>query len=218
MPKITTALFWLIIVCSPCYGVSTYMGIQPGLSTRADVEKAFGQPTRSIEPTLFEYNLAGVSGKIFVELRAKDFVVDRIERHFAKPVSRAALIRSLNLPENPDEKGTSKEGKLIEYFGDIKTLAFTYASGDARSGIVSVGYYSMELFERSLDRARNPQVQFDPSACRDLYFWAQTERETAKRSKNVGRHQAVLEISILSQRGECEKARTLAESYKERYR
>lgn len=218
MIKITTAFFWLIIVCAPCFAVSTYLGIQPGLSTRADVEKVFGQPVQSINPTLFEYALKNGSGKIFVEFRAKDFVVDRIERRFAKPVSRSALIRSLNLPENSEEKGTNKEGKLVEYFGDIKTLAFIYATGEEIGGVLSLGYYSLELYGKSLDKARNPQVQFDPTACRDLYFWAQTERDVAKRSKDVTRHQAILEISILSQRGECEKARLLTTNYKQQYR
>jgi hypothetical protein len=194
------------------------MKIQPGLSSRADVKSLFGQPVQNISPTLFEYKLPNGSGKIYVEFRAKDFVVDRIERLFAKPVSRSALIRSLNLTENSDEKGTNKEGKLVEYFGDIKTLAFTYASGETGGGVVSLGYYSMELFEQSLDKARNPQVQFDPAACRELYVWALTERDAAKRSKNVGRHQAILEISILAQRGECEKAQTLAADYRGRYR
>jgi hypothetical protein len=216
--KTIAVFFWLMIVSPPCFAISTYMGLQPGLSTRSEVEKVLGQPVQSINPTLFEYPLASGLGKIYVEFRAKDFVVDRIERRFDRPISRSALIRSLNLPENPEETGTNKDGKLMEYFGDIKTVALTYASAQTSSGIVSVGYYSMELFERSLDKARNPQVQFDPSACRDLYFWAQGEREVAKRSKNVGRHQAILEILILSQRGECEKARSLVTGYKEHYR
>ena len=217
MMKLITTLFWLTIVCAPCFAVSTYMGLQPGLSTRADVEKAFGQPIRAVSETMFEYTLSSGGGKVFVEFRAKDFVVDRIERQFTKPISRAALVRSLNLPQEPEEKGKNKEDKLVEYFGDIKTLALTYASGETGSGVISLGYYSMELFESSLNKARNPQVQFDPSACRDIYFWSQTEREAAKRSKNAGRHQAILEISILSQRGECEKARALAAAYKARY-
>ena len=193
------------------------MGLQPGRSTRNEVEKIFGQPVRSLGTNMFEYALPKVSGKIYVEFRAKDFVVERIERHFQKPVSRAAIIRSLNLPESPEEKGTIKEGNLVEYFGDIKTLALTYASAESESGVISIGYYSMELFERSLERARNPVVQFDPASCRDLYYWAQGEQEAAKRSKNASRRQAILEISILSQRGECEKARSLAAAYKERF-
>lgn len=218
MRKMITIVFWLLAFCPPGFGVSTYMGLQPGLSTRADAEKVLGNPVQSLSATLFEYKLPSGSGKIFIEYRSKDFVVDRIERQFIKPVSRAALIRSLKLPESPEEKRLNKEGKLEEYFGDVLSLALTYASAEPNSGVISIGYYSMQLFALSLDMARNPQVQFDPSACRDLYFWAQTEKDIAKRSKNTTRHQAILEILILSQRGECEKAQSLAASYKERYK
>ncbi len=215
--KVIPLFVWLMLVCSPCLAVSTYMGIQPGLSTRANVEAVFGRPVNNLSPTLFEYSLPGGKGKVVIDFREKDFVVDRLERHFLKPVSRSALIRSLELPDQSEEKRTNKEGKLVEYFGDIKTLAFTYASGEEKGGIVSVGYYSMELYEKSLDLSRNPTVQFDPTGCRDIYFWSQTEREAAKKSKNVGRHQEILEISIISQRGECDKARSLAAGYRQRY-
>ena len=215
--RIPALLLALMLAGVPAAAVSTYKGLQPGKSTRADVERTLGQPVRTVSATLFEYSLADGPGSILVEFRP-DAVVDRIERRFVKPVSRTALLRSLGLPETPEEKGTNREGKLVEYFGDVKTLALTYASAEPRSGIISVGYYSMELFERGLGKARNPVVQFDPAACRELYYWSQGERDAAKRAKNVGRHQAILEIQIMAQRGECTKAQSLAAKYKESYR
>jgi Mg-chelatase subunit ChlD/uncharacterized coiled-coil DUF342 family protein len=65
---------------------------------------------------------------------------------------------------------------------------------------------------------KNPRVVMDSSGCRDTLVWAQTEREVAKRAKDAARLQAILEISIASQRGECDKARGLASGYKQRYR
>ncbi len=64
---------------------------------------------------------------------------------------------------------------------------------------------------------RNPRARFDPSACRDVYVWAQAELEAVKRLKDVGRRQAVMEIMITAQRGDCEKARQLQAVYKGRY-
>jgi hypothetical protein len=75
----------------------------------------------------------------------------------------------------------------------------------------------MELYEHGLEKARNPTVQFDPAACRELFTWAQGERDAAKRAKNVGRHQAALEIQIMAQRGDCAKARDLTRQYKAAY-
>ena len=208
----------MALTCTTSVAISVYMGIQPGLSTQDEVNKILGQPIKAISATTFEYTLPSPTGKIFIDFRVDSPIVNRIERHFLKPISRSALIKSLNLPVNAEEKGKTKEGKLIEYFGGVKLLSLNYASGETSSGVISLIYHSMESFEDGMDKARNPQVQFDPLACRELYFWAQPERDIAKRSKNTGRHQAILEILILAQRGECEKAESLAISYKERYK
>lgn len=65
---------------------------------------------------------------------------------------------------------------------------------------------------------KNPRVIMDSSGCKDILSWAQTERDVARRSKDAGRIQAILDVLISSQRGECDKARSLSESYKGRYR
>jgi Mg-chelatase subunit ChlD len=65
---------------------------------------------------------------------------------------------------------------------------------------------------------RNPRTIMDPSACRDVLAWAQTERDISRRAGNASRVQAALEIVIASQRGECDKARSMQTSFKDRYR
>lgn len=208
----------LAFFCVPCFSISVYKGIQPGKSTRQDVIAAFGQPVNNISASIFEYAMPPSQGKLFVEYRGDTQIVDRIERYFAKPVSRAAMIKSLNLPDAPEEKETTKDGRLVEYFGGLKVVSLTYVLGDVSSGVRSLNYLSFEMYDKLLNRAQNPTAQYDPTACRDLYIWSQTEREVAKRSKDVGRHQAVLEIQIVSQRGDCDKARKLVTAYRERYR
>ncbi len=64
----------------------------------------------------------------------------------------------------------------------------------------------------------NPRTVIDTSGCRDIVTWAQAERDAARRSGNAARVQASLEILIAAQRGDCEKARPLADAYKGRYR
>jgi Mg-chelatase subunit ChlD len=64
---------------------------------------------------------------------------------------------------------------------------------------------------------RNPRVVMDSSGCRDVLGWAQTEQDVAKRGRDVARRQAVLEVMIAAQRGECENARKLQASYKQRF-
>jgi tetratricopeptide (TPR) repeat protein len=63
----------------------------------------------------------------------------------------------------------------------------------------------------------NPRVVMDSSGCRDVLSWAQAEQDVAKRGRDVARRQGVLEVLIAAQRGECENARKLQASYKQRF-
>lgn len=64
---------------------------------------------------------------------------------------------------------------------------------------------------------RNPREVADPSACRDLYNWAQVEQEQARKSRDAERRQKMLEILIASQKGDCGKAGAAADAYKRSY-
>ena len=64
---------------------------------------------------------------------------------------------------------------------------------------------------------RNPRTVVDSSGCRDVLSWAQAEQVVAKRGRDVARRQAVLEVMIAAQRGECEKAKSLQASYKQHF-
>ena len=64
---------------------------------------------------------------------------------------------------------------------------------------------------------KNPREMADPSACRDIYNWAQVEQEKARKTRDPERRQTMLEILIASQRGDCGKASTAAAAYKGRY-
>jgi hypothetical protein len=345
--KMWGVLVGMMLACAPCLGVSTYLGLQPGQSTRDDVARVLGQPVRGVSATCFEYNPQAGTGKIYVEFRSGPLVVDRIDVHFLRPISRSAMVRSLNLSEKADAVQTNTEGQLMEYFGSIKSLVLTYTSEATSSGVSCLGYYSRELFERVIgqhrgsqlpgedgenstgrpftpqalahavkpadvsfnlsaqlagqvkqyfqmaldalnrndmpgalvsyqqafkiapqsaalnfnlslvhehqgqliaaidhamkyltiaphaaDRAevvarighlqeelrRNPRAQYNPADCHDLYLWAQTQNEAAKRSKDVERRQAILGILIAAQKGDCENARNLTATYKQRYR
>ena len=63
----------------------------------------------------------------------------------------------------------------------------------------------------------NPRVVMDSSGCREVLSWAQAEQDVAKRGREVARRQAVLEVLIAAQRGECENARKLQAGYKQRF-
>jgi len=80
------------------------------------------------------------------------------------------------------------------------------------------GDIEARIAQMQKDVQENPRAQYDPNSCRDVYNWALGEREAAKRSGNPARLQTVLEIQIAAQRGDCDKARSSQESYKQRFR
>ncbi|HEX4950460.1 MAG TPA: VWA domain-containing protein, partial [Blastocatellia bacterium] len=110
-------------------------------------------------------------------------------------------------------------------------LALLYESEDQLLPAMKHANNYLQLAPSAIDRAdvenriaqmqkelqANPRVVMDSSGCRDVISWAQAEQDVAKRNRDVARRQAVLEVLIAAQRGECENARKAQASYKQRF-
>ena len=164
--RIPTIILLLALGCVVCNGQTSFQEIAPGTSTRIDVAKVFGQPVRTISATLFEYTPPEGIAKVEVGY-SRNSLVDRIEVHFFKRISRPALIKKLDLPQQPESTSTNADGKLAEYFGGSSLLVMTYAAADASSGVSRISYYSRELFDNTLAKAgrarQNPGTQANTS-------------------------------------------------------
>jgi hypothetical protein len=225
----------LIWAAAATYAASVLNGIEPGTSTRAAAEKIFGTPTQAMSATRFAYAATGGASAIEIEYTAAQ-AVDRIDLAFAPGLAREDAIRALNLPANAD--GSEAKGeRLVEYYGGSRTLVLTHAGSDLSSPISQVSYCSQSVFDAltgtvlKLDPAApvsaavqysNAQdkpviVQFNPNACQDIYHWAQREHDTARRGRNAERRQAILEVMITAQKGDCRRAQELADAYKRAY-
>jgi hypothetical protein len=159
-----------LVLPSVCLPQSTYnKQLQPGLNTRADAVRVLGQPLRALDATQFEYPPPRGAERLVVEYRNGSDVIERIEAYFIKPYSRATMTQSLKLPQQADATRTNSEGKLVEYFA-APALVLTYATAEGASGVMSLGYYSRELFEsvaglpRSDPTAPNRPLTPNPSA------------------------------------------------------
>jgi hypothetical protein len=111
-------------------------------------------------------------------------------------------------------------------------LSLVYEANDKPLSAIKHAQNYLQLAPQALDRddvqsrisamqqdvQKNPRAQYDPNSCRDISNWAFTERDVAKRAGNPARLQAILEIQIAAQRGDCENARRLQESYRQRFR
>jgi hypothetical protein len=135
-----------------CMAQSSYMGVTPGTSRRADVEKKLGQPARS-EGRVSEYHaLAGSEvASIVAQYCTDSEVAERIEVYFPSPIDRTALMRTLSLPEKP-ETAKVAEGKLLEYYGSPQWLVLTYTTAKQTDGIGNLGYYTPDLFNSVLGK------------------------------------------------------------------
>lgn len=329
------------LLTAPAAAVSVYKGLEPGKSTKADAAAALGGAVREPSPGLAEYPPQPGTGPILVEFAGEPPIVARIEVAFVKAISRAAMVKSLALPETAEFTDTTSEGKLVEGYGGLKSIVFTFARDQAKSGVKSIAYLSRDRFERMrarvlgtdptsgptslkdftpgelkdllkplsaepalgaeltgqlepilaaamtnlvdgdaaaalrnltravklaprsavanynlsilyehreqivsarqhaaayleilpaakdrgavtariarLDEAikLNPRVRFDPQSCHDLYVWSQGEYEVARKAKKPARRQAILEIRVTAQQGDCVKARELVELYRQ---
>jgi hypothetical protein len=236
------ALAWMLIAAGSAVAETLYKDIQPGKSTREEVARTLGQPVRQISATEWEYRPQLGTGKIVVEFRAQDAVVDRLDLHFRDATIRAAVLDALQLPPEPTATGRSAGGTLVEYFGDRILMSLTYATGDLQGGVTIVGYYSRVRFDRAVGDLRAgqpapggsgtatagiPQPRLDlgsqleqPRAggCPDVYYWAQAEHDVAKRSRDAARRLAILAVLIAAQKGDCARAREQADGYKRSFR
>jgi hypothetical protein len=158
MDKRPIVILFLLLVCVPCFGQSSFKGLTPGKSTRADVARVLGQPLREVSETLSEYKTENEAEKIFVQYRSETTVVERIEAIYPRARDRAGVIQALRLPALPTASQTNSKGRLEEYFAPAN-IVLTYASGEADNGISRIGYYSRDLFESAVANVpRNPQT------------------------------------------------------------
>lgn len=123
----------------------------------------------------------------------------------------------------------------MEYYGGTRTLVVAHDGGEASSGVGRVSYCSRELFDTLTGDVLKPAatnspvsaavefsnpndkptiLQYNPGACQDLYHWAQREYETVRRGGDAARRQAILDVMVTSQKGDCASARSLADASK----
>lgn len=69
----------LLMSGATCFAQSTYKGLTPGTSTRADVERTLGRPVKNISSTLVEYSGGSDANKIYVQYESDSATTLRIE-------------------------------------------------------------------------------------------------------------------------------------------
>jgi hypothetical protein len=142
--KIPLSIFCLLLTCAACVGQSSYKGLTPGTSTRADVERALGEPTNKLTDRLLEYEEGGQ--QIYVQYSKESPTAIRILVTYSPPSTRSDVLHRQGLPQVADARRTNKQGALEEYFGSPSYIVLTYDE-NSKTEVTQVGYLSRDLFE-----------------------------------------------------------------------
>ncbi|HEX6190630.1 MAG TPA: hypothetical protein VFZ40_21445 [Pyrinomonadaceae bacterium] len=142
-----------------CFAQSTYKGLTPGKSTRAEVERVLGRPVNSVSKTLIEYKSADDLVRIYVQYSDESTTasVDRIEL-----ICKSIKIGTGYKPHECskiwdkefdlyDARTWSNEGpksRERHYFGSSRYMLFTrvFTQGDPDPEL-RWAFYSKDLYD-----------------------------------------------------------------------
>ena len=157
MSRIVFIILCLLVACGTCFGQSTFEGLTPGKSTRADAERVLGQPVKKVSETLIEYRPQPLTSKVYVQYRQGSPVIERIEvlcRLASSTCDDLIKSSNLHLPEEPNS-GKADEQKWKFLYG---SPLFIVTSGDNADLVGDrlvpsrVAFYSRELYEAEFVR------------------------------------------------------------------
>jgi hypothetical protein len=147
MSRWATALgIWWLLMIAP-ESNAAFLGLIPGVSTRVDAVAALGEALSHPAADTSTYPPPAGIAKVDVVYQAGDRI-DRIDVHFQRPVTRAALVKRFSLPNQPDSTGSDTEGRKVEYFGGAALLGLNFVTRDVGGGVRAVTYFSAESLAR----------------------------------------------------------------------
>lgn len=158
MQRTLINMLFVPLSCLLCFGQSSFQGLTPGKSTKADVEQAFGRPVSQLSENLFEYSKG--ERQIYVQYRKNSSTAIRIQVVLSPPRERLQVISAEALPKVADTRRNNKKGALEEYFSYPRYVVLTYEE-NSQTQVGQIGYYSRELFEGVVPDAPRPPSTSD---------------------------------------------------------
>lgn len=173
MKKIFTATIFLLLACVTYLGQTTFKGLTPGKSTRADVERVLAQTVKKMSGTLIEYkepeDLGRPEGidKVFVQYRDASVaaIVERIElvcdypRRDDRPDGCADYGSIVGRKNRPGRRHafvvaeeTSGLTRTALYYGPPALQVNTGRKNGEETVQARVGLYSAELYDNTVPK------------------------------------------------------------------
>jgi len=160
--RLSLGILFLFLACATCVAQTSYKGLTPDKSTRADVERVLGRPVKSVSKTLVEYKSPEEGARLYVQYsdESPTAIVERIEltcfdddevHDKCGPVLNA--IGQLDgVLEDASASTIKQEGRtIIRYFGAPRFMVWRL-SGKGVNAEQRLAYYSQQLYESAVPK------------------------------------------------------------------
>jgi hypothetical protein len=154
------SILFLLLTCAVSFAQTSYKGLTPGTSTRAQAERVLGQPVKNVSETLSEYRPHPLTSKIYVQYRKHIPVIERIEFFCVLEKSDCSdfFEQQHSAMTDDDWEGTVGEW-VVEKQTKYYRKPFYAVSTFANNKWVRLAFYSRELYQAATaapEFKRNP--------------------------------------------------------------
>ena len=162
MSRMSFIILFVLIACATGLAQTSYMGLTPGQSTRADVERVLGRPVKEVSKTLVEYKAPDAAWKLYLQYRDElsTATVERIERtcrYYAAddPERCTSGVKEFYTQTIKDARAAEERSKQqddgdqhVIYYGAPWFIVLILNPGpDPGDYEYKFGFYSKELYE-----------------------------------------------------------------------
>lgn len=150
-----TIIVLVLLSGATSFAQTSFQGLTPGVSTRADAERVLGQPVNKLSETLIEYRARPLTSKVFVQYRKDSPVIERVEVLCQLDSSTCAdFMKSagLSLPGNPNMRSYSGDKWKFLYGAPRFMVESGYIGAGTIESTSRLAFYSRELYEAEFAR------------------------------------------------------------------
>lgn len=184
---IQMVLLWFFLFSLQAALAGTFMNLEPGVSTKADVDRVMGKPTKIFsEGERYDYEKKETqTQRISVKYYSKRMVVQRIDIYPLKSNTKTQYKSWFELKE-PQKKSFDSDGNLVEYY-TAEGIALNYDGPDDTAGVRFFTHFDpASLAQKHYPPKKLPKA---PYRQKDAQFYIdESDNALAKRNWNSAKN------------------------------
>ena len=163
-------LFSIVLILSfaPFVYSGTYVGLEPGISTRKDADRILGKPEKEmLQGVRYEYRVQDTDMRLIsITFNKNSQLIEKIEIYSRKRYFKAQYLKWLGLGK-PDKQILGDDGNLIEYYID-EGISLHFGGSNDSHPITCLSHFNplllngkpKEYYERAVFEAFYDQKDF----------------------------------------------------------